>query len=82
MHWKNTLSILYLNNFKSQSILIENESPYGPQISTRCVDLWIYGAKVLVDVGAVYARTFNQNGHSVRTPREIDFVVTVGCKKT
>ena len=30
----------------------------------------------------VYARTVNKNGNSVRTPREIDFVVTSGSKKT
>ena len=35
----------------------------------------------LVDVGVVYARTVNQTGNSVRTPREIDFVVTSGGKK-
>lgn len=35
-----------------------------------------------VDVGVVYARTINQNGNSVRVPREIDFVVTSGSKKT
>ena len=35
-----------------------------------------------VDVGVVYARTINQNGNSVRTPREIDFVVTSGGKRT
>lgn len=35
-----------------------------------------------VDVGVVYARTVNQNGNSVRTPREIDFVVTSGGKRT
>ena len=35
-----------------------------------------------VDVGVVYAHTVNQNGNSVRTPREIDFVVTTGGKKT
>lgn len=35
-----------------------------------------------VDVGVVYARSLNQNGNSVRTPREIDFVVTSGSKKT
>lgn len=34
-----------------------------------------------VDVGVVYARTVNQNGNSVRSPREIDFVVTSGGKK-
>ncbi len=35
-----------------------------------------------VDVGVVYARTVNKNGNSVRTPREIDFVVTSGGKRT
>ena len=35
-----------------------------------------------VDVGVVYARTVNQSGNSVRTPREIDFVVTSGGKRT
>ena len=35
-----------------------------------------------VDVGVVFARTINQNGNSVRTPREIDFVVSSGGKKT
>ncbi len=35
-----------------------------------------------VDVGIVYARATNQNGNSVRVPREIDFVVTTGSKRT
>lgn len=35
-----------------------------------------------VDAGVVYARTINQNGNSVRTPREIDFIVTSGGKRT
>ena len=35
-----------------------------------------------VDVGVVYVRTINPNGNSVRVPREIDFVVTSGSKKT
>lgn len=35
-----------------------------------------------VDVGVVYARTVNQNGNSVRTQREIDFVVTSGGRRT
>ena len=36
----------------------------------------------LVDVGVVYSRTVNDNGNSVRTPREIDFVVNSGGKRT
>ncbi len=35
-----------------------------------------------VDVGVVYARTLNDNGSSVRVPREIDFVVNSGGKRT
>ena len=35
-----------------------------------------------VDVGVVYARTVNASGSSVRTPREIDFVVNSGGKRT
>ena len=35
-----------------------------------------------VDVGVVYARSVNENGNSVRTPREIDFVVNSGGKRT
>lgn len=35
-----------------------------------------------VDVGIVYGREINQNGNSVRVPREIDFVATLGGKKT
>ncbi len=35
-----------------------------------------------VDVGVVFSRELNQNGNSVRTPREIDFVVTNGARKT
>lgn len=35
-----------------------------------------------VDVGVVYGRDVSAKGQSVRVPREIDFVVTVGGKKT
>ena len=35
-----------------------------------------------VDVGVVYERTANAGGSSVRTPREIDFVVNSGGKRT
>lgn len=35
-----------------------------------------------VDIGVVYARTVNQNGNSVRTPKEIDFVVHSGGMRT
>ena len=36
----------------------------------------------LVDVGVVYQRAVNNNGNSVRIPREIDFVVNSGGKRT
>jgi predicted AAA+ superfamily ATPase len=36
----------------------------------------------LVDVGVVYSREINKNGNSVRVPREIDFIVKNGSKKT
>ena len=35
-----------------------------------------------VDVGVVYAREKNEKGNSVRTAREIDFVVNTGGKRT
>lgn len=35
-----------------------------------------------VDVGVVYGRAVSAKGQSVRVPREIDFVVTAGGKKT
>lgn len=40
------------------------------------------GRQFAVDVGVVYARVTNQNGNSVRSPREIDFVVSSGGKRT
>lgn len=36
--------------------------------------------RFLVDVGVVYARTLNENGNSISTPKEIDFVVNSGGK--
>lgn len=35
-----------------------------------------------VDVGVVYARSLNTNGNSIRVPKEIDFVVAAGGKRT
>lgn len=35
-----------------------------------------------VDVGVVFSREANENGNSVRVPREIDFVVNSGIKRT
>lgn len=36
----------------------------------------------LVDIGVVYSREQNENKNSVRVPREIDFIVNSGDKKT
>ncbi len=59
---------------------------FRQQEMTHIMENIIYNELILrqlsVDVGVVYARTVNQNGNSVRTPREIDFVVTSGSKKT
>jgi len=35
-----------------------------------------------VDVGVVYARTLSEKGNSIRTPKEIDFVVNAGGKRS
>lgn len=59
---------------------------FRQQEMTHIMENIIYNELILrqlsVDVGVVYGRTVNQNGNSVRTPREIDFVVTSGSKKT
>ncbi|MDD2363117.1 MAG: ATP-binding protein [Oscillospiraceae bacterium] len=59
---------------------------FRQQEMTHIMENIIYNELVIrefsVDVGVVYARTINENGNSVRTPKEIDFVVTSGDKKT
>lgn len=59
---------------------------FRQQEMTHIMENIIYNELIIrqfsVDIGVVYARTVNQNGNSVRTPREIDFVVTTGSKKT
>lgn len=59
---------------------------FRQQEMTHIMENIIYNELVIrqfsVDVGVVYARVINRNGHSVRSPREIDFVVTSGNKKT
>jgi len=42
----------------------------------------LVGRGLAVDVGIVYERKLNQNKNSVRVPREIDFVVNAGGKRT
>ena len=59
---------------------------FRQQEMTHIMENILYNELVLrgfsVDVGVVYSRELNQNGNSVRVPREIDFVVNSGGKKT
>lgn len=59
---------------------------FRQQEMTHIMENIIYNEMIIrgfsVDVGVIYARTTNDHGSSVRVPREIDFVVTTGGKKT
>ena len=59
---------------------------FRQQELTHIMENIIYNELVIrgfsVDVGIVYGRTTNASGNSVRVPREIDFVVTSGGKRT
>lgn len=59
---------------------------FRQQEMTHIMENIIYNELVIrqfsVDVGVVFARTLNKNGNSVRVPREIDFVVNSGGKRT
>ena len=59
---------------------------FRQQEMTQIMENVIYNELVVrgfsVDVGVVYARTLNAHGNSTRVPREIDFVVTSGGKRT
>lgn len=75
------------NKYYSEDIGLRNARiGFRQQEMTHIMENIIYNELInrqfSVDVGVVYARTVNQNGNSVRTPREIDFVVTSGGKKT
>lgn len=75
------------NKYYSEDIGLRNARiEFRQQEMTHIMENIIYNElrirQFSVDVGVVYARTINQNGNSVRTPREIDFVVTSGYKKT
>lgn len=74
------------NKYYSEDLGLRNARiGFRQQEMTHIMENIIYNELVnrqfLVDVGVVYARTVNQAGNSVRTPREIDFVVTSGGKK-
>lgn len=77
----------YPNKYYCEDLGLRNARiGFRQQEMTHIMENIIYNELVnrgySVDVGVVYARTVNQNGNSVRTPREIDFVVTSGSKKT
>ena len=75
------------NKYYSEDLGLRNARiGFRQQEMTHIMENIIYNELVIrqfsVDVGVVYARTINRNGKSVRTPREIDFIVTSGNKKT
>ena len=75
------------NKYYSEDLGLRNARiGFRQQEMTHIMENIIYNELVIrqfsVDVGVVYARTINRNGNSVRTPREIDFIVTSGNKKT
>lgn len=59
---------------------------FRQQEMTHIMENIIYNELIIrgfsVDIGVVYAREQNKNNNSVRVPREIDFVVNSGGKKT
>lgn len=75
------------NKYYSEDIGLRNARiGFRQQEMTHIMENIIYNElnirQFLVDVGVVYSRTVNNNGSSVRTPREIDFVVNSGGKRT
>lgn len=80
----------YLNSsykYYSEDIGLRNARTGFRQLEmTHIMENIIYNElinrQLSVDVGVVYERTVNKNGNSVRTPREINFVVTSGGKRT
>lgn len=75
------------NKYYSEDIGLRNvRIGFRQQEMTHIMENIIYNELAIrqlsVDVGVVYARTLNDNGSSVRVPREIDFVVNSGGKRT
>ena len=75
------------NKYYSEDLGLRNARiGFRQQEMTHIMENIIYNELVIrqfsVDVGVVYARTVNGNGNSVRTSREIDFIVASGNKKT
>nr|WP_290446084.1 DUF4143 domain-containing protein [Ihubacter massiliensis] len=74
------------NKYYSEDLSLRNARiGFRQQEMTHIMENILYNELInrqfSVDVGVVYARTTNQNGNSVRTPREIDFVVNSGSKR-
>ena len=75
------------NKYYSEDIGLRNARiGFRQQEMTHIMENLIYNElntrQFLVDVGVVYQRSVNDNGNSVRIPREIDFVVNSGGKRT
>ena len=75
------------NKYYSEDIGLRNARiGFCKQEMTYIMENLIYNElnirQFLVDVGVVYQRAVNDNGNSVRIPREIDFVVNSGGKRT
>ena len=75
------------NKYYSEDIGLRNaRMGFRQQEMTHIMENIIYNElrirQFSVDVGFVYARAVNDNGSSVRIPREIDFVVNSGGKRT
>ena len=75
------------NKYYSEDIGLRNARiGFRQQEMTHIMENIIYNElnirQFLVDVGVVYQRAINDNGNSVRIPREIDFVVNSGGKRT
>lgn len=75
------------NKYYSEDLGLRNARiGFRQQEMTHIMENIIYNELInrrfSVDVGVVYARTVNENGNSVRTPREIDFVINSGGKRT
>lgn len=73
------------NKYYSEDIGLRNARiGFRQQEMTHIMETIIYNELInrqfSVDVGVVYARTMNENGNSVRAPREIDFIVASVCK--
>lgn len=74
------------NKYYSEDLGLRNARiGFRQQEMTHIMENIIYNELInrqfSVDVGVVYVRELNQNGNSVRSPREIDFVVTSGSKR-